>query len=78
MEGAKNLFNLQNEEGNTVLHELVLSGKNSMAERLQSSKLIDPLITNKEGETAKEIQNKMKEEAFKEEIIKTVENENYH
>lgn len=62
---------MQNEDGNTILHEGILGENVSLYEKLkQYIKILDDQIENKEGKTAPQIYNELKDEEFKELIAK--------
>lgn len=66
----KRILNIQNNEGNTILHEAILNEKQTMTARIRRLGLVDEYLENKKGQTAKHIENDLKEEDFKEKIAK--------
>lgn len=66
----KALLEIQNNDGNTILHESALNERQTLLEKLRRIGLADEQIKNKEGKTAREIEYKLKEQHFKEEVEK--------
>lgn len=69
-ETLKRALNIQNSIGNTVLHECALHERQTLSDRLRRTGLMDETLVNKQGKTARDIENKIKEEIFKEQIVK--------
>jgi len=63
-------LNHKNSKGNTPLHEAVLADKQTIAQRLRRSDLVDQQILNNNNQTASDIENEAKEKRFKEELEK--------
>ena len=52
---------MQNNLGNTVLHECALHQRQSLSERIRRLGFVDETLVNKQGKTARDIENELKE-----------------
>ncbi len=66
----REILNIQNSAGNTILHESVIAERQTMTEKLRRLGLIDESIKNNENKTARDIENTIKEEKFRESVEK--------
>jgi hypothetical protein len=56
--------------GNTILHESTLNDRQTLTEKIRRMGLVDESLLNKENKTARDIENSIKEELFKENMLK--------
>lgn len=53
----KNILNIQNNLGNTILHECALNDRQTLLDRIRRTGLVDESLLNKDGKTARDIEN---------------------
>jgi ankyrin repeat protein len=53
-------MNMVDNDGNTILHICVINDRQSMLARIRKAEIVSELIENKEGRTAKHIENDIK------------------
>ena len=61
-EEFKRILNIQNNAGNTILHESVTSERKTFTEKIRRMGLVDESLQNLDRKTARDIENQLKEE----------------
>ena len=58
----KRVLNIQNNAGNTLLHESIISERQTFTEKIRRMGLVDESLMNTDRKTARDIENHLKEE----------------